>query len=131
VAGVITALFAPCARLYEIKAAFGVVIVCVAFAATMDVMMATTVAKRMTLSRENFWIRIVIALILFGFPLGWVSYVWVQVGSQAIAPGGVPAKTQSTNVFSAAEDSLKRRVTQSAALLLNPASGCQASLFDL
>ena len=67
VAGVIAALFAPVARLYEIKAAFGVVIVCVAFAATIEVMIATTVAKRMTPGRENFWIRIVIAFILFGF----------------------------------------------------------------
>src|SRR5438094_9498021 len=67
-AGVIAALFAFAARLYEIKAAFGVWIVCVAFATTRDVMMATTVAKRMTPGRENFWIRIVIAFILFGFP---------------------------------------------------------------
>src|SRR5213082_4241770 len=68
-AGVIGALFTPIARLYEMKAAFGVVIVCVAFATTMEVMMATTVAMRMTPSRENFWIRIVIAFILFGFPM--------------------------------------------------------------
>ena len=67
VAGVIGALLAPCARLYEMKAAFGVVIVCVAFAATMEVMMATTVAMRTTPGRENFWIRILIAFILFGF----------------------------------------------------------------
>ncbi len=66
-AGVIAALFAPGARLYEKKAAFGVVIVCVAFATTMEVMMATTVAMRMTPGRENFRIRIVIAFILFGF----------------------------------------------------------------
>src|SRR5260370_19743554 len=81
-AGLIAALFAPVARLYEMKAALGVVIVCVAFATTMEVMMATTVAKRMTPGRENFWIRIVIAFILFGFLLfGFllfgVSYVWV------------------------------------------------------
>jgi MFS superfamily sulfate permease-like transporter len=67
VAGVIAALFAPAARLYEMKAEFGVVIDCVAFATTMEVMMATTVAKRMTAGREVFWIRIVIAFILFGF----------------------------------------------------------------
>src|SRR5438105_4417113 len=67
VAGVIGALFAPAARLYEMKAAFGVVIDCVAFATTMEVMMATTVAMRMTPGRENFWIRIVIAFILCGF----------------------------------------------------------------
>src|SRR5438874_6095178 len=72
VAGVIGALFTPIARLYEMKAAFGVVIVCVAFATSMEVMMATTVAMRMTPGRENFWIRIVIAFILFGF-----SFVWV------------------------------------------------------
>src|SRR5438477_12668844 len=69
VAGVIGALFAPPARLYEMNAAFGVVIVCVAFATTMEVMMATTVAMRMTPGRENFCIRIVIAFILFGFLL--------------------------------------------------------------
>src|SRR6266404_2848236 len=68
-AGVIAALFAPTARLYEIKAAFGVVIVCVAFATTTEVMMATAVAMRMTPGRENFWIRFVIAFILVGFSL--------------------------------------------------------------
>src|SRR5437773_10712592 len=66
-AGVIAAPYAPTARLYEMNAAFGVVIVCVAFATTMEVMMATTVAMRMTPGRENFWIRILIAFILFGF----------------------------------------------------------------
>jgi hypothetical protein len=65
-AGVIGALTVPAARLYEIKAAFGVVIVCVAFATTMEVMMATTVAMRMTPGRENFWIRILIAFIFLG-----------------------------------------------------------------
>src|SRR6266446_9403454 len=69
VAGIIGALLAPAARLYEIKAAFGVVIDCVAFATTMEVMMATTVAMRMTAGRENFWIRILIASILCGFLL--------------------------------------------------------------
>src|SRR5437762_12396941 len=68
-AGVIGALSAPDARLYEMNAAFGVVVVCVAFAATMEVMMTTTIAMRMTPGRENFWIRIVIAFILFGFLL--------------------------------------------------------------
>jgi hypothetical protein len=72
VAGVIGALFAPPARLYEMKAAFGVVSDCVAFAATMEVIMTTTVAMRMTAGRENSWIRVVIAFILFGF------YVWVS-----------------------------------------------------
>jgi hypothetical protein len=41
------------------------------------VMMATTAARRMTPGRENFWIRILIAFILFGFLLFGVSYVWV------------------------------------------------------
>src|SRR5438105_12769706 len=72
VTGVIGALSVFVARLYEIKAAFGVVIVCVAFATTIEVMMATTVANRITPGRENFCIRIVIAFILFGF-----SFVWV------------------------------------------------------
>src|SRR6266516_2216877 len=67
VAGVIAALLAPAARLHETKAAFGVVIVCVAFATTIEVIIATTVAMRMTPGRENFWIRILIAFILFGF----------------------------------------------------------------
>src|SRR5438045_8895573 len=71
VAGVIAALLVPVARLYEMKAAFGVVSDCVAFAATMEVMMTTTVAKRMTPGRENFCIRIVIVFILFGFLLYW------------------------------------------------------------
>src|SRR5260370_38703482 len=75
VAGVIAALFAPVARLYETKTAFGVVIVCVAFATTIEVMMATTVAKRMTPGRDNCWIRILLAFILFGFRLCWVSCV--------------------------------------------------------
>src|SRR6266566_6066397 len=92
-AGVIAALFAPAARLYEMNAAFGVVIVCVAFATTMEVMMATTVAMRMTPGRENFCIRIVIAFILFGFSFVWVFLCVAPVGSRAIAPGGVPAKT--------------------------------------
>src|SRR5438552_8726441 len=75
VAGVIVELFVLGARLYEMNAAFGVVIVCVAIAVTMAVMMATTVAMRMTPGRENFWIRIVIVFILFGFLLCWSSYV--------------------------------------------------------
>src|SRR5437660_8556127 len=65
VAGVIGALSAPVARLYETNAAFGVVIDCVAFATTMEVIMTTTVAMRMTPGRENFWIPILIAFILF------------------------------------------------------------------
>src|SRR5436190_21937257 len=77
VAGVIGALFAPPARLYEMNAAFGAVIVCVAFAATMEVMMTTTIAMRMTPGRENFWIRIVIAFILFGFLLCFGFCIWM------------------------------------------------------
>src|SRR5438034_7747890 len=76
VAGVIGALSAPDARLNKINAAFGVVIVCVALAATMEVMMATTVAMRMTPGRENFWIRIVIAFILFGFLFCFGFFCW-------------------------------------------------------
>jgi len=79
VAGVIGALFAPPARLYEMNAAFGVVIVCVAFAATMEVMMATTVAMRMTPGRENFCIGIVIAFILFGFLFCFGFFCWFFV----------------------------------------------------
>src|SRR5438552_398378 len=78
-AGVIGALSAPDARLNEINAAFGVVIVCVALAATMEVMMATTVAMRMTPDRENFWIRILIAFILFGFLLCVGFFCWFFV----------------------------------------------------
>src|SRR5438270_1722623 len=92
-AGVIGVLFAPAARLYEIKAALGVVIVCVALATTIEVMMATTVAMRMTPGRENFWIRFVIAFILLGFLC--VCFLWIDPSwISAIAPGGVPAKTQ-------------------------------------
>src|SRR5438874_4588358 len=76
VAGVIGALLVPPTtfprRLYEMNAALGVVIVCVAFATTIEVMMATTVAMRMTPGRENFWIRILIAFILFGSCLGFM-----------------------------------------------------------
>jgi len=74
-AGVIGALLVNAVRLYEMKAAFGVVIDCVAFATTIEVMMATTVAMRMTPGRENFWIRILIAFIFFGFLL----LVWISL----------------------------------------------------
>jgi len=87
-AGVIAVLFAPDARLNEMKAAFGVVIVCVASAATTKVMMATTVAKRMTPGRDNFWIRILIAFILSGFLLRWFSYGWFSLSKVfRVAPG--------------------------------------------
>src|SRR5205814_10421807 len=76
VAGVIAALFVLGARLYEMNAAFGAVIVCVALAATMEVIMATTVAMRRTPGRENFCIRIVIAFILFGFLLCFGFFCW-------------------------------------------------------
>src|SRR5436190_11035340 len=75
-AGVIGALFANGARLYETKAAFGVVSDCVAFAATIEVMITTMVAMRMTPGRENFWIRILIPFILFGFLLCLFSLCW-------------------------------------------------------
>ncbi len=74
VTGVIGALSVFATRLYEMKAAFGAVIVCVAFATTIEVMMATTVARRMTPGRENFWIRVLIAFIVFGFLLCWFSW---------------------------------------------------------
>src|SRR5437762_13496759 len=79
VAGVIGALSAPHARLYEINAAFGVVIVCVALAATMEVIMATTVAMRMTPGRENFCIRIVIVFIFVGFLFCFGFFCWFFV----------------------------------------------------
>ena len=66
-AGVIAVLVAPDARLYEIDAALGVVMVCAALATTMEVMITTTAANRMTNGRECFWIRILIAFILCGF----------------------------------------------------------------
>src|SRR6266403_2718124 len=75
VAGVIAALAVFVVRLYEMHAAFGAVIVCVAFATTMEVMMATTVAMRMTPGRENFSIRILIAFICFSFLLCFGFYV--------------------------------------------------------
>jgi VIT1/CCC1 family predicted Fe2+/Mn2+ transporter len=65
-AGVIGALLPPAARLYEMKAALGVVSVCVALATTMEVMITTTAAKRMTNGRECFWIWILMAFILCG-----------------------------------------------------------------
>jgi hypothetical protein len=64
------------------------------------VIMATTVAKRMTNGREDFWIRILIAFILCGFLL-WVFFVLIPVGSRAIASGGVPAKTPAERMSSA------------------------------
>jgi hypothetical protein len=120
VAGVIGALLAPTARLVnEMKAALGVVIVCVALATTMEVMIATTVAKRMTAGRENFCIRILIAFILCGFLSGLGSRV-------RRCPSEDPSRT---NALQGAEDSLKRRVTRSDAFLANQTSLCQASLF--
>src|SRR5438477_12921415 len=72
-AGVIAALSVLGVRLNVILTAFGVVIVCVAFATTMEVMITTPVAMRMTPGRENFWIRVLIAFILFRFLLCWFS----------------------------------------------------------
>ena len=54
VAGVIAALKAPGERLYEKNAALGVVMVCVAFATTAEVMIATTAASSMAVHREDF-----------------------------------------------------------------------------
>jgi hypothetical protein len=67
VAGVIGALSPPAARLYVIFTALGVVIVCVAFATTMEVIMATTLARTTATHREDFWICILIVFILDGF----------------------------------------------------------------
>ena len=87
-AGVIGALSVLNGRLYEMKAAFGVVSDCVAFATTMVVIMTTTVAMRITPGRENFWIRIVIAFILCGFLLCGFSYVWFSWSKVfRVAPG--------------------------------------------
>src|SRR5260370_35948206 len=85
----------------------------------------------MTPGREVFWIRIVIAFILFGFLLGFrFPMCWSELDLGRSGQAVSQRRPQPTNLFSAAEDSLKRRVTQSAAFLLNPASGCQASLID-
>ena len=70
VAGVIAALFVPDAREYETKAAFGVVIVCVAFATTAEVMTAMTVASSIAAYREDFWTRIIMVFIWGGFLSG-------------------------------------------------------------
>src|SRR5436190_13360071 len=83
VAGVIATLLATPVRLYEMNAALGVVIVCVAFATTMVVMMATTVAMRMTPGRVNLWIRVLIAFILFGF-LSELGFMWGFVHRAAV-----------------------------------------------
>src|SRR5438874_13460405 len=93
--GVIAALLETAARLYEMNAAFGVVIVCVAFATTMEVMMATTVAMRMTPGRENFWIRIVIAFILFGFLLFGFFFVFVSCELEFFTAIPVPRPADS------------------------------------
>jgi hypothetical protein len=47
------------------------------------VMMATTVASRMTNGREDFWIRILIAFILFGFRLCWFVVLGIRAGTFA------------------------------------------------
>jgi hypothetical protein len=67
VAGVIAVLLVPAARLYVILTAFGVVIVCVAFATTAEVMIATTLARSMAAHREDFWVRMIRVFILRGF----------------------------------------------------------------
>src|SRR6266581_333302 len=120
-AGVIATLFTPAARLYEMNAALGVVIVCVAFATTIEVIMTTTVAMRMTPGRENFWIRIVIAFILFGFSLFWFflwfSYVWSQLDLGRSRQAVFQPRMLS---------GLKRRVTRSDAVLPSQTALCQA-----
>src|SRR6266699_3846269 len=98
-AGVIGALLVNAVRLYEMKAAFGAVIDCVAFATTIEVMMATTVAMRMTPGRENFWIRIVIAFILFGFLLFWFSCIgpsWIWGDRARRCPSEDPSPRMSS-----------------------------------
>ncbi len=73
--------------------------------------MATAVAMRMTPGRENFWIRIVIAFILFWFPLCWFSYVLAS----KIAPAS--CSTAAIFGFSAAGESFfcfSRRVGKAA-----------------
>ena len=98
-AGVIAALFVPAERENDIKAALGVVIVCVALATTIDVMTTTTVAIRITPGRENFWIRIVIAFILFGFLLC-SFFLLIPVRPRAIAPGGVSSEDPAPRMSS-------------------------------
>jgi len=66
--GVIAPLLAPGAREYVMKAALGVVIVCVAFTTVAQVMMATTVASSKAAHREDLCI-----LIFRVFILWWVS----------------------------------------------------------
>ena len=58
------------------------------------------------------------------------SVAQVPVRISAIAPSGFNEHPTPRSIFSAAEDSLERRVTRSAALLSNLASSCQAC-FDL
>jgi predicted Na+-dependent transporter len=61
------------------KAAFGVVIVCVALATVTQVRMATTVATSIAGHRDDFWIRIirvfifVLAFFVVGFLSGWLA----------------------------------------------------------
>src|SRR5437763_4583203 len=119
VAGVIAALFAFVARLYEMKAAFGAVIVCVALATTIVVIMATTVAMRMTPGREYFWIRIAIAFILFGFlsVLGFLYRSQLDLGRSRQAS---QRRSSPCGLLSRAKDKLKRRMTKSRVLVRNP-----------
>jgi hypothetical protein len=46
-----------------------------------EVMMATTVAKRMTPGRKDFWIRILIAFIFVGFLSVWGFFVCVYTSN--------------------------------------------------
>jgi hypothetical protein len=84
VAGVIGALFAPAARLYVMKAAFGVVMVCVAFATARHVMIATKTARSMAAHREDFWTRISTVFILF-VVLFLVGFLWLFSSGRAWA----------------------------------------------
>src|SRR5215472_4067626 len=74
-ASVIAALFVPAERENDMKAALGVVMVCVAFATARQVMIATTAARSMAAHREDFCIRILIAFILSRFLLLWFPWV--------------------------------------------------------
>ena len=61
----------------------------------MEVIMATTVARRITAGREDFWIRIVIAFILFGFLLCWFSFVFVSCELELFTAIQVRAETRN------------------------------------
>jgi hypothetical protein len=111
VAGVIGALLAPTTRLNEMKAALGVVIVCVAFATVMQVRMATTVASSMATHCEDFWIRIIRVFILL-IPFRVSSRLLLPKIPQAWRDKSVFSKSRSRNwlrqVFSRSHDAVIR-----------------------